>query len=210
MLISGALLIVLAGIGYLVLYAFIARTDEPSTVKRASKSLVTTEDRMRDPTVYDPNDIDYAEKKLIHHQLATLLADKAKADASRPAIRQLAERVSIRETERANVYAALLISWDEAYMNISDFPEKNGCNGYPTFSGMLSHSDVGSYRLSSNASVDTKFISLLLEHHEKANDLAKVEGAKIGFGRLIELRKASQKEYMAEISELEDIQKAIL
>jgi uncharacterized protein (DUF305 family) len=99
----------------------------------------------------------------------------------------------------------------KAILNITDFPETGGCNGYPTFSGMLPHLDVGNYRLSSGESVDAAFFSpMLIEHHKKATDLVKLEGAKIGYGELVKLREASQKEYSAEISAFETFQKSIL
>ena len=75
---------------------------------------------------------------------------------------------------------------------------------------MLPHLDVGKYRLSSGESVDTTFLTLLIEHHKKATDLVKLEGAKIGFGEWVKLREISQKEYEAEISAFETLQKSVL
>lgn len=163
-----------------------------------------------DPNLHDFYDVDYAKKKLIHHELSALLADKAKTDATRPEVRQIAEQVSLRETQRAGVYAALLTSWNEKYLNLTDFPETGGCSGYPTSSGMLAHKDVGAYRLSSGKTVDTIFFTLLIEHHKKAVDLDTLEGAKIGYGELVKLQAASQAEYNAEISTYEAYQKSTL
>jgi len=78
-----------------------------------------------------------------------MIADKAKTDATNPEIRKIAHTVSSQETERASVYAALLTSWNESYLNITD--------------------------------------------------LVKLEGAKIGYGELVELQIASQAEYKAEM-----------
>lgn len=207
---GGALLFLITGAAFLTptIQNLISNKQTPTTVT-ASKTQ-TNEAEPRDPKAHDFSDVDYAQKKLIHHQLGAMIADKAKTDATEPEIRQLAEQVSTRETERASVYAALLTSWNESYLNITDFPETGGCNGYPTFSGMLPHLDVGKYRLSSGESVDTTFLTLLIEHHKKATDLVKLEGAKIGFGELIKLREASQKDYKAEISTLETLQKSTL
>ena len=207
---GGALLVIIAGTAFLTpTIRDLIRTKQTSATVVASK-IQTRVAEPRDPKTHDFSDVDYAQKKLIHHQLGAMIADKAKTDATKPEIRQLAEQVSSQETARANVYAALLTSWNESYLNITDFPETGGCNGYPTFSGMLPHLDVGKYRLSSGESVDTTFLTLLIEHHKKATDLVKLEGAKIGFGELIKLREASQKDYKAEISTLETLQKSTL
>lgn len=209
-LVGGALLILISGAALLTptIRDLISTKQTPAKVVASKTQTKVT--KPRDPKTHDLSDVDYAQKKLIHHQLGAMIADKAKTDATKPEIRQLAEQVSSQETERANVYAALLTSWNESYLNITDFPETGGCNGYPTFSGMLPHLDVGKYRLSSGESVDMAFLTLLIEHHKKATDLVKLEGAKIGYGELVKLREASQKEYGAEISTFERLQKSIL
>ena len=209
-LVGGALLILISGAALLTptIRDLISTKQTPAKVVASKTQTKVT--KPRDPKTHDFSDVDYAQKKLIHHQLGAMIADKAKTDATKPEIRQLAEQVSSQETETANVYAAILTSWNESYLNITDFPETGGCNGYPTFSGMLPHLDVGKYRLSSGESVDTTFLTLLIEHHKKATDLVKLEGAKIGFGELVKLREISQKEYKAEISTFETLQKSIL
>ncbi|MBL8122306.1 DUF305 domain-containing protein [Candidatus Saccharibacteria bacterium] len=209
-LVGGALLILISGAALLTptIRDLISTKQTPAKVVVSKTQTKVT--KPRDPKTHDFSDVDYAQKKLIHHQLGAMIADKAKTDATKPEIRQLAEQVSSRETERASIYAALLTSWNESYLNITDFPETGGCNGYPTFSGMLPHLDIGKFRLSNGESVDTTFLTLLIEHHKKATDLVKLEGAKIGFGELVKLREASQKEYKAEISTLEALQKSIL
>lgn len=210
MLAGGALLVLVSGVAFLAPTIQDLASNKQPPAKVAAIKTQTKVAEPRDPKTHDFSDVDYAQKKLIHHQLGAMIADKAKTDATKPEIRQLAEQVSSQETERANVYAALLTSWNESYLNITDFPETGGCNGYPTFSGMLPHLDVGKYRLSSGESVDTTFLTMLIEHHKKATDLVKLEGAKIGFGELVKLREASQKEYKAEISTLEALQKSFL
>lgn len=209
-LVGGALLVLISGAALLnpTIRDIISHQQVPAKVVASKTQTKVTESR--DPNAHDFRDVDYAQKKLIHHQLGAMIADKAKIDATRPEIRQLAEQVSSQETERANVYTALLTSWEESYLNITDFPETGGCNGYPTFSGMLPHLDVGKYRLSSGESVDTTFLALLIEHHKKATDLMKLEGAKIGYGELVKLRETSQEDYKAEISTFETLQKSIL
>ena len=209
-LVGCALLVIIAGTALLTPTIRDLMNYKQTPAKVVASKTQTKATKPRDPKTHDFSDVDYAQKKLFHHQLGAMIADKAKTDATKPEIRRLAEQVSAQETERANVYAALLTSWNESYLNITDFPETGGCNGYPTFSGMLPHLDVGKYRLSSGESVDTAFLTLLIEHHKKATDLVKLEGAKIGFGELIKLREASQKEYKAEISTLETLQKSIL
>ena len=209
-LVGGALLVIIAGTAFLTPTIRDLISNKQTPAKVVASKIQTRVAEPRDPKTHDFSDVDYAQKKLIHHQLGAMIADKAKTDATKPEIRQLAEQVSSQEAERASVYAALLTSWNESYLNITDFPETGGCNGYPTFSGMLPHLDVGKYRLSSGESVDTTFLTLLIEHHKKATDLVKLEGAKIGYGELVKLQIALQAEYKAETRTFETYQESIL
>ena len=166
-LVGGALLILISGAALLTPTIRDLISTKQTLAKVVASKTQTKVTKPRDPKTHDLSDVDYAQKKLIHHQLGAMIADKAKTDATKPEIRRLAEQVSAQETERANVYAALLTSWNESYLNITDFPETGDCNGYPTFSGMLPHLDVGKYRLSCGESVDTTFLTLQIEHHKK-------------------------------------------
>ena len=208
--IIGVTLVVLFGGVFLVARSLDVSPDTQKPENEVTRQLKSGTASSSDPTKYDYGDVDYAKKKLIHHQLAVLIAEKAKTDAQRPEVRQFAEQIILQETERANQYKTILTSWDETYMNITDFPETSGCNGYPTFSGMLPHKDVGAYRLSSGENVDVNFFSLLIQHHTKATILAQQEGAKIRYGELVTLRDRSTKQYAEEMSTLAMLQSSLL
>lgn len=113
-LVGGALLILISGAALLTptptptIRDLISTKQTPAKVVASKTQTKVT--KPRDPKTHDFSDVDYAQKKLIHHQLGVMIADKAKTDATKPEIRRLAEQVSAQETERANVYAALLTS----------------------------------------------------------------------------------------------------
>lgn len=197
-------LVTIVSIG--AIYGAIVLVDTPSAKPAdatATAPKISEPPRPTDPNAHDYSDVDYAKKKLLHHQLAVQLADKAKADATSPEIKAFAATVGAQETERANAYAALLTEWGEKYMNITDYPEVNGCHGYPTFTGMPPVAEVGAYRLSSGAGIDTTFIDLLVKHHEGAEELSKYEGTRIGNAQLVSLNDTSLKDYSAEKPQLE-------
>ena len=118
-LVGGALLILISGAALLTptIRDLISNKQTPAKVVASKTQTKVT--KPRDPKTHDFSDVDYAQKKLIHHQLGAMIADKAKTDATKPEIRQLAEQVSSRETERASVYAALLTSWNESHCHSS-------------------------------------------------------------------------------------------
>ena len=90
-LVGGALLILISGAALLTptIRDLISTKQTPAKVLASKTQTKVT--KPRDPKTHDFSDVDYAQKKLIHHQLGAMIADKAKTDATKPEIRQLAE-----------------------------------------------------------------------------------------------------------------------
>ncbi len=171
-----------------------------------NKKVVTTpQHSKRDPTKHEYSDIDYATKMLLYHQLAAQLADVAKERATRAEIRLIAEQYSAKEAQQAELYANLLKSWNEPYVNLTDFPEVNGCNGYPTFAGMLSHATVRAYRNSSDKDIDEQFLELMIEHHQGLTELVNDNGRLVGYGVLIQAKDTTLKSQTDEMGRLNTI-----
>ena len=154
-------------------------------------------------------DLDFARKSLLYHQLAAWFAEKAISDASTSEVRRIAEEIYSRETEKAAAFAALLTTWNESYVNLTDFPEANGCLGYPTFTGMSPHAEVASYRASKGMEVDSRFLALLLAHHQKGSTLSEIEGRAVRQRDLVLLKPSSLEGYQGEIELIESLQKDI-
>lgn len=172
-------------------------TPVSQTPEAASKTI--------DPAARNYADVDFAKKQLLYHQLGALLAEKAKNDAVNPEIRRLGAQMNLSETEKANSFARLLEKWNEPFTNITEFPETKGCHGYPTFTGMLPYTAVGTYRLSSGNVVDEQFVMLMKKHHQNSKQLEEVEGRGVGNLELISLRDASTRDYRAESSVLQTV-----
>lgn len=175
-----------------------------------NKKVVTTpQQSKRDPTKHEYSDIDYATKMLLYHQLAAQLADVAKERATRAEIRLIAEQYSAKEAQHAELYANLLKSWNEPYVNLTDFPEVNGCNGYPTFAGMLSHATVRDYRNSSDKDIDEQFLELMIEHHQGLTELVNDNGRLVGYGVLIQAKDTTLKSQNDEVERLNTMLRAL-
>lgn len=181
--------------GYTVYHAYTSK-------KHSSITATTQRIRKRNPKIHDFMDADFAKKMLLYHQLAQQLDDIAKLNATHVEVRQFAEQDSAYESVQANLYSNLLQSWDESYMSLTDFPELNGCFGYPTFAGMLPHAEVRAYRVSSGDEVDKQFLRLLITHHKDLTALINQNGRSIGFGKILEARDNTLKVQAPEIKRL--------
>ena len=113
-LVGGALLVIIAGAAFLTptIRDLISNKQTPGKVVASKTQKKVAEPR--DPKTHDFSDVDYAQKKLIHHQLGAMIADKAKTDATKTEIRRLAEQVSAQETEINSIAITLIhfANWD--------------------------------------------------------------------------------------------------
>jgi len=104
-------------------------------------------------------DTDFAKKMIVHNQQGTQMADIAKKNASGEEVRQLAARISDELTNDTKQYIDWLTEWKETYFNLSDFPEMEGHDMYPTLPGIASLSDLSALETAAGSSVDKLFLS---------------------------------------------------
>ncbi len=182
-------------IGGVLVYKNIAMSKQtkPLAVSVASSSNSTTAtDAAPDPTKHDTFDIEFSKKLLLYHQLAAKLDSYAMTNATRPEIRAYANQKNQYNVSQAAIYSKLLDMWNEKYTNLDDYPKVTGsaCSGYPTFPGMLSHSDVSAYLQSTGSEVDKSYLALMIQHHNGITSIVKAEGHFVIYGDLVKTRDA--------------------
>jgi uncharacterized protein (DUF305 family) len=79
---------------------------------------------------------------IVHNQQGVQMADIAKKNATSEEVRQLAALISEELSSNTKKYTDWLNEWKETYFNLSDFPEMEGHDMYPTHPGMASLSDL--------------------------------------------------------------------
>lgn len=120
-------------------------------------------------------DTDFAKKMIVHNQQGIHMADIAKKNASGDEVRQLVVRMSDELTSDTKQYTDWLTEWKETYFNLSDFPEMEGHDMYPTHPGMASLSDLRELESATGSSVDKLFLRLMITYHEGANEISNAE-----------------------------------
>lgn len=148
-------------------------------------------------------DSSYASIRIIYHQQAIELSDIALERSSNPEIKEFATRLKVNEAKNANRYIALLSDWGEEVLNLWDFPEVDGCHGYPQQDGMASLSDIRQLKNLTGQEFDEKFISLIQVHHEKSKNL--IKGQIITNKKLYESDKQSINFHLGEIDSIKKL-----
>lgn len=179
-----------------------ASAPESKPMPSASKS-----EKPANPNEHNYMDTDFAKKMIVHNQQGIQMADIAKKNASDDKVRQLAVRISDELTSDTKQYINWLTEWKETYFNLSDFPEMEGHDMYPTHPGMASLSDLGALESATGGSVDELFLQLMIAHHEGANEMSKLGYLdNMQFGQMISLKNETLKKQADEVRAMKQLQ----
>jgi uncharacterized protein (DUF305 family) len=158
-----------------------------------------------DPNDHDFFDVDFAQKMIVHHQQGIELTKAVIANSSNQSVRELATGIRTNQEEAEKQYKAWLEEWGEEYTNLSDFPQMDGHDMYPSYPGLVSATDLSKLQTLRGAEADTMFITLMKEHHEEAL-MMKDMGSKLQYGKLIDFKDKVFADYETELQEMEKVQ----
>lgn len=168
---------------------------------------VETSKKPMDPTKHDFIDVDFARKMIVHNQQGIVVADMAKERAVNEKVRLLATSISKELSTETQQYINWLTDWKETYFNLSDFPEMEGHDMYPTYSGMASVGELEKFKKATGNSIDEQFLSLMLAHHEGAKEMANsIALEEMQFGKMIDLKTKTLKRQTEEIKTMKQLQ----
>lgn len=160
-----------------------------------------------DPNEHSYTDVDFAQKMIIHNQQGIQIADIAKKNAASEEVRQIAASISEELSTSTKQYIDWLTEWKETYFNLSDFPEMEGHDMYPTGSGMASLGDLNTLESATGNSVDKLFLRLMIAHHEGMAEMAdSIAFKKMQFGQMISLKNDTLKKQAEEVRTMKQLQ----
>lgn len=182
--------------------------NHPASAPKAETAQNTnTNEKTVDPKEHNYIDVDFARKMIVHGQQGVQIADMAKNKATDDGVRQLANSISTELSNNSKQYSDWLTEWNETYYNLSDFPEMEGHDMYPTHPGMASLGDLNALESADGKSVDDLFLRLMIAHHEGVIEME--DGGyfnKMQFGEMISLRNETLKRQANEIQTMKQLQ----
>lgn len=159
------------------------------------------------PNEHHYMDVDFARKMIVHNQQGIQMADIAKKNSTNEEIRQIATLISEELSSDTAQYANWLKEWKETYFNLSDFPQMDGHDMYPTHPGMATLSELSALEAATGASIDEQFLRLMIIHHEGAKELADSSMYDdMQFGKMIDLKTKTLKRQAEEIRVMKQLQ----
>lgn len=191
-----------AAFGWWLLQNQPASAPKSKTTQAASKSK-----KPSNPNEHSYIDVDFARKMIVHNQQGVQMADIAKKNATSEEVRQLAALISEELSSNTKKYIDWLNDWKETYFNLSDFPEMEGHDMYPTHPGMASLGDLKALESATGSLVDELFLRLMITHHEGANEMSKLGYLDdMQFGQMISLKNETLKKRAEEVRIMKQLQ----
>ncbi len=159
-----------------------------------------------DPSKHSFDDVDFSRKMIVHNQQAIEMTETILATSTNQAVRDIASDIQQEQQSAEEQYKSWLGEWNETYTNLSDFPEMDGHDMYPTYLGLARATDMAILKAATGNDADRLFIRLMIAHHEGA-----IQGdgtsSLLQYGKLIEFKNKSLTSYKNDIKRLEDLQK---
>ncbi|OLZ72125.1 DUF305 domain-containing protein [Streptomyces sp. IMTB 2501] len=151
-------------------------------------------------TAHNAQDVAFAQAMIPHHQQALEMARLAADRASSAQVKDLATRIEKAQAPEIRTMTGWLRSWGEKVPMAG-----MGHSGHSGMSGMMSDADMAALKKAEGKDFDKKFLSMMVEHHQGAVEMAGTEKAKGAYGPAKALAGAIVTTQNAEIKEMKKL-----
>lgn len=180
-----------------------AGTSAPTTTSEASAQAPS------DVEAHNDADTQFAQMMVVHHEGAIDMATLAVERATNPQVRALAERIQAAQTPEIELMTGWLQAWgedtamggmDHGAMGHGDMPMEG-----MQMEGMDHGQAMGALDALQGAEFDTRFLELMIAHHEGAVLMAEAELEKGQNPDALELARKIVDDQTTEIAEMREL-----
>ncbi|PKH41765.1 Uncharacterized conserved protein, DUF305 family [Nocardioides alpinus] len=155
---------------------------------------------------HNDQDVTFATEMIPHHAQAVQMAEMALANAESQDVKDLAEDISAAQGPEIEQMSSWLETWGE------DVPDTDGGGmggmdhgGTDGMPGMMSSGQMDELDSASGSAFDEMFLSMMIEHHEGAIEMAQTEQADGESPDAIDLAETIEETQAAEIETMKAI-----
>lgn len=145
----------------------------------------------------------FAQMMIVHHQGAVEMADVAIERAESEQVRSLAEQISAAQGPEIDTMTSWLSAWEEPVMATGETGQMD--HGGMQMEGSSQEEAMAELAALSGAEFDTRFLELMIAHHQGAVQMAEDELAEGQNTQARELAQQIIEDQEAEISQMQDI-----
>lgn len=121
--------------------------------------------------VFNDADAAFAEHMTVHHQQAVVMSALAAERAFSPRVKELAATIEAAQTPEIATMTGWLSDWGLPPVTNAD----GHGTGHESMPGMMSAADMTKLAESTGAAFDTRFLTMMIAHHEGAVTMAEAQ-----------------------------------
>ena len=158
-------------------------------------------------------DVTFAQQMIPHHQQAIEMADLAESRAESQEVKELAADIKAAQGPDIETLTGWLEDWDEEVPD-ADMSDMSGMDhsgmdmssdGSSGMTGMMSEEDMTALEAASGADFDQMWLTMMIEHHQGAIEMAQTEQTEGEFDAAVELAEEIESAQTAEIAMMQDL-----
>jgi len=158
-------------------------------------------------------DVTFAQQMIPHHQQAIEMADLAESRAESQEVKELAADIKAAQGPEIETLTGWLEDWDEEVPD-ADMSDMSGMDhsgmdmssdGSSGMTGMMSEEDMTALEAASGADFDQMWLTMMIEHHQGAIEMAQTEQTEGEFDAAVELAEEIESAQTAEIAMMQDL-----
>jgi uncharacterized protein (DUF305 family) len=153
-----------------------------------------------DSPALNASDVAFATDMIPHHLQAVEMAEYAETQAQSPEVQALAQQILEAQAPEIETMSGWLTSWNKPIP-----ADMRGMDMSGSMPGMMSPDDMDTLMKSTGADFDQLFLTMMIEHHEGAIEMAKNQQAEGMYPEAIELAKQIEAAQAAEIATMQGL-----
>jgi len=150
-------------------------------------------------------DVSFASGMIPHHESAITMAQMAQAQAADPRVKDLAARIEAAQTPEIETMSGWLADWGAAASSSATDDGMGGMDHGGMDDGSMGEMDTGALAAMSGAEFDRMFLTMMVEHHRSAVQMAETEAADGQNTDAIGLAESIRDSQTAEIAEMQQL-----
>lgn len=147
---------------------------------------------------FNEADVAFAQGMIVHHQQAIDMAVLGQDNTASPEVRQLAADIEAAQGPEIATMTQWLEAWGE------DVPEADSGMD-DSMPGMMSEEDMEQLETTSGSEFDQMFLTMMIEHHQGAVEMAQAEQAEGENADAVALAEQIESDQTAEIETMEGL-----
>ena len=153
-------------------------------------------------------DVTFAQEMIPHHQQAIEMAELAESRADSDEVKELAADIEAAQGPEIETMTGWLESWGEDVPDEGMSGMDHGDMSSDDMTGMMTDDEMADLEATSGAGFDQMFLTMMIEHHEGAIEMAQTEQSEGEFPEAVAMAKEIATTQAEEIQTMQDLLKS--